>query len=428
MVQRPPYTMSIGSRSLGGRPLSGETNSMHPFQSGDTFSTLRQLIETVTREIEALANDYVLKPSVTELEAFFVGKVTVDPLRVDPSTRYIESQRGTSVDVGNDFRRGLFSGERSQVRGTALVVALPFSGDAQLWRLQPSSYGISGYPDIEVVGGLVKFVSSFADDAANPNQIKTQIDQAVTSLANGAASVARDVEQHNSTAPAQIRAVLERKRSKAQSVLGAVAALGIPMKARDGATTFEIPAKRKQLPVSCPAVTQAPFEPEPVLAQAEFDNILRIIRNMSLVMERSPGTFASINEEAIRTIFLLHLNGTYDGAASGETFNAEGKTDILIRVNNSNVFIAECKFWRGPKSFDEAMEQLLGYLSWRDSKCALLIFNKTQDSSAVRQKMHEVMTARIEYRKRLPGSDAEPRYILVKASDPGREIQVCTML
>ena len=33
------------------------------------------------------------------------------------------------------------------------------------------------------------------------------------------------------------------------------------------------------------------------------------------------------------------------------------------------------------------MEIPVGYLSWRDSKCALLIFNQTKDSSAVRQKM-----------------------------------------
>lgn len=41
-----------------------------------------------------------------------------------------------------------------------------------------------------------------------------------------------------------------------------------------------------------------------------------------------------------------------------ETFNSSGKTDILIRVENRNIFIAECKFWRGPKSFGEAIEQL----------------------------------------------------------------------
>ena len=107
------------------------------------------------------------------------------------------------------------------------------------------------------------------------------------------------------------------------------------------------------------------------------------------VIERSPNSFASLDEESIRTHFLIQLNGHYEGSATGETFNSSGKTDILIRVDNRNVFIAECKFWDGPKSFSEAIDQLLGYLSWRDSKCALLILNKRKNSSAVRKKMSE---------------------------------------
>jgi hypothetical protein len=98
-------------------------------------------------------------------------------------------------------------------------------------------------------------------------------------------------------------------------------------------------------------------------------------------------------------------------------------------VDNRNVFVAECKFWRGPKSFTEAVDQLLGYLSWRDSKSALLIFNPTKDSTAVRAKMHEAMVARTEYRKTvIHDSSGDSRYVFVKASDPGREILINTML
>ena len=129
------------------------------------------------------------------------------------------------------------------------------------------------------------------------------------------------------------------------------------------------------------------FAPEPALDQREYEHILGVLRSMALVIERSPGSFASLDEEAIRTHFLLQLNGHYEGLATGETFNSSGKTDILIRADNKNVFIAECKFWRGPKSFSDSIDQLFRYLSWRDSKCALLIFNQTKNSSAVRQKI-----------------------------------------
>ena len=127
--------------------------------------------------------------------------------------------------------------------------------------------------------------------------------------------------------------------------------------------------------------------------------------------------------------YLMQLNGHYEGSATGETFNASGKTDILVRVENRNVFIAECKIWDGPKSFSDAIDQLLGYLSWRDSKCALLIFNKRKGSSAVREKMHNSMVARAEHRRTLAHDhNGDCRYVFVKTSDPGREIQITTML
>lgn len=62
------------------------------------------------------------------------------------------------------------------------------------------------------------------------------------------------------------------------------------------------------------------------------------------------------------------------GKATGETFNRAGKTDILLREGDRNVFIAECKFWKGPKAFGEAIDQRLGYTMWRDSKTAILVF------------------------------------------------------
>jgi hypothetical protein len=190
-----------------------------------------------------------------------------------------------------------------------------------------------------------------------------------------------------------------------------------------------VPAKRRENPVRRPAVTTARYKPEPILDEKEYQHILDVLKSMSLVIERNPSSFATLDEETIRDHFLLQLNGHYEGSATGETFNAMGKTDILIRVENRNVFIAECKFWRGPKGFDEAIDQVLSYLTWRDSKCAFLVFNKTKDSSAVRQKMHEVMESRAEYRTTIFHTpDGDSRYVLVKDSDPGREISVTTQL
>src|SRR5262249_14489481 len=80
---------------------------------------------------------------------------------------------------------------------------------------------------------------------------------------------------------------------------------------------------------------------------------------------------------------LVILNGQFEGHATGETFNRTGKTDILIREKDRNLFIAECKFWDGSKSLTDAIDQVLSYTCWRDTKVAVIVFNRRKDISSV---------------------------------------------
>jgi len=401
---------------------------IRPFREGDTSATFTTLIENTVAEIDALDNEYVLKASPAELEAYYLDKVTFQPIELS-SECYIEDKQGTRIDVTHDFNRGMFPGGRAFVQGTQLDIAVPFNGDPLLWRLRASTYSLSGYPEIEVRNGSILFNCAFPDDSADPQRIKTDIEEQVQSLSDAVRYLKNDVDSHNNSAPARIKSALERKRSIASAALDAVAALGIPIKRRDDPPTFIVPTKRRHVPTEPPAVSTEKYEPEPTLAEEEYQHILRVLKSMSLVIERNPDQFASLDEETIRTHFLLQLNGHYEGSATGETFNASGKTDILIRVGNRNIFIAECKFWRGPKEFGEAVDQLLAYLSWRDSKCALLIYNKTLDSTAVRKKMHQTMISRPQYRKTVSNDPhGDSRYTFVKESDPGREIIITTQL
>lgn len=402
---------------------------IRPFSEGDTFATFRNHIQKTTSEIEALENDYVLKASPVELEQYYISRVLIAPLELDVENRYIDDQGGTQIDVSHDIRRAGFGGRPILVRGTTLHIAIPFTGDPELWRIRPSTFGFSGYPKLEIRDNVIVFKCSFPDDAAESQRLKEDIEKTIDSLSQGVANLAKDVENHNKEAPNAVRTILQQKLSNVRAAVSAVADLGIPIRQRSVPDSFVAPTKRRESPVPRPTVPTRKFSPEPSLEQQEFEHILRVLKSMSLVIERCPASFATLDEEGIRTHFLLQLNGHYEGSATGETFNKSGKTDILIRVGDRNVFVAECKFWRGGKTFCRAVDQLLSYLSWRDSKCALLVFNRTKDSSSVGQKMHEIMRTRAEHRETNSykvGDDA--RYTFVKPSDPGREIHIHTML
>ena len=398
----------------------------YPFRDGDTHTTFRNLVESVTQEIWALENEQVLSSSLTELEDYYINKVIISPLILHTDVFYIEGQTGTQIDVSHDIQRAVFPGERSIVQGTALDIAIPFEGDPTLWKIRPSTFSMSGYPLIEVRGDVVILSVSFPDDSVPK---RSEIDRQIQSLANAVQNLKNNIDAHNQTAPQTIKSALQRKRVKAESTIGAIAELGIPIKRRDKPLTYIVPTIRKESPVKQPRPSTDTYKPEPTLDEANYQHILGIMKSMSLVMERNPSTFSGLDEESIRDHFLLQLNGHYEGGATGETFNASGKTDILIRVDNRNIFIAECKFWHGMKKFNDAIDQLLGYLSWRDTKCALLIFNKTKDSTSVRQKMHDATAERSEHRRTVTHDlDGDSRYIFVKETDPGREIIITTQL
>jgi hypothetical protein len=139
------------------------------------------------------------------------------------------------------------------------------------------------------------------------------------------------------------------------------------------------------------------------------------------VMERNPYVFASLEEEDLRTHFLVPLNASYD--ATGETFNYEGKTDILIRKDGLNVFIAECALWKGESYLKQKIDQLLGYASWRDTKCAILVFNRNKDFTAVLAKVPKVMASHGNYLRFIERTgETEFRYVFSQREDRQREM------
>lgn len=402
---------------------------MRPFQKSDAFSTFRYHIEQITKEIQNLDNEYVISTSQTELENYYIEKTKIEPLVLHIEDYYIENQSGISMDVSHDFNRFVFPGERAIVKGTSLEIAIPFEGDKLLWEIRPSTFSLSGYTDIQIKNDRIVFSVDFPDDSVDASKIKAEISEKAQRLSDAVKNLKNDVDNHNKTAPQTIISTIQRKYQLAQSAIGAVTALNIPMKRREKPLTYVVPTHKRESPIRKPVPTTEPYEAEPVLDEAEYQYILKIMRSMSLVIERSPASFVTLDEEAIRTHFLLQLNGHFEGGASGETFNASGKTDILIRVNNKNIFIAECKFWRGQKVFNDTIDQLLGYLSWRDTKCAILIFNRTKDTAGVRSKMHQTMESRSEHRRTVSyNEDGDSRYIFVKKDEPGREIIITTQI
>ena len=82
----------------------------------------------------------------------------------------------------------------------------------------------------------------------------------------------------------------------------------------------------------------------------------------------------------------------------------------------------------------EAIDQLLGYVTWRDTKTAILLFNKKPDLSSIMEKVKETITEHKNYSSDFKLKDSELEqsetifgYKLTHPSDPKKEIFLTLM-
>ena len=192
--------------------------------------------------------------------------------------------------------------------------------------------------------------------------------------------------------------------------------------------TYAVPHVRRKPKIAKPTAPSTPFELEAALDMADYEHILSVIQNMVVVMERSPRAFQGIREEDLRQHFLVQLNGQYEGQASGDTFNFDGKTDILIRHEGKNVFIAECKFWKGSKALADTVDQLLNYTSWRDTKTAIILFNRQRSLTQVLEGIKPTIEAHANYKQTLKyPSETGFRFVLHHRDDKDRELTLTVL-
>jgi hypothetical protein len=393
------------------------------FNDNDMFSWL----DAHQKQISAIVNQIPANTLLSRPTDDVVGEI-VDCLKMDVPIihrdRAHAEQSEAQIQNPNSDDYG-FRGQSPLVTGTKITLHVPYSGNRDLFRVRPSTFD-SLPPHASYNGN--ELAISVSGRQLNPEAVKKQLNDVLDSIEKYLGWQRPSVESFNANLEGQARSSVEARKAKLLADQNLVANLGFPLKHSNAPQTYVAPVKRKSVVQRPSTPITAPFKPEPAMDLGIYNEILDIMYNMTLVMERSPTSFAKMGEEDIRQQFLVQLNGRFEGAATGETFNYEGKTDILLRVEGKNIFIAECKFWGGPKAYLETIDQLLGYLSWRDTKTAVVIFNRNRDFSNVLKSILET-TESHPSKKKGPDklSETRFRYTFSNPNDANRELVLTVM-
>lgn len=391
------------------------------FVTHDLDHSLRSTMQAMRQEVESMDENRLLNTVPDDLKKYLVEKHSVTPITLLRDQWYADHQ-DVPVDVRHDQMRWIDDRSRpAMVPGERFDVRIPFEGEPELFYAKANTFTMN--PPRAVIEKN-EVLLRFESPADQPRDVRTLVDRTIADIEQHFSWQRPMIEAHNVALPDAAEQAIQQRRSRLLARSQRAEALGIPIRRRaDAPKTYAVPTVRRKATPTLPPATTAQFKPEPALAMDMYEQALKIVQDMALVMERSPEAFKSMNEEALRQHFLVQLNAQFEGKATGETFNMGGKTDILLREGDRNVFIAECKFWKGPKVFGEAIDQLLGYATWRDSKTAILVFNRGVDTSIVLSGIDGVAKGHGSFKRTVNWPhESGFRYVFHSSGDKNREL------
>jgi hypothetical protein len=284
--------------------------------------------------------------------------------------------------------------------GFGIDVEVPVHGNRRL--LQTEALGAPKIPG-EILENTIRCEWTWPEEKG-AEAFQRDVDEWGSSLRRGTEVLGRLIEEANASfAPFAKEKIEERRRAilAERSFLGE---LTIPVEpAEEAPEDFgPPPIRRVETPtqaIAAPATDQTEATDAKVRpALGEFyEHILSLIRAVGRGLERSPGSFSGVREEDLRDLTLVTLNTHYVGVTYAEAFNRSGKTDLLIRVHDRNAFIGECKWWKGAKEANKAIDQLLGYTTWEDARLALIFYVRAKAITAATASAKRVLEDRDEF-------------------------------
>ncbi|MGO9613139.1 MAG: hypothetical protein ACLPX5_08895 [Dissulfurispiraceae bacterium] len=400
------------------------------FCAGTLESRLRTLSASVPGKVDSIPKDQLLATPEGVIVESIASQLEILPLVLYEDRKEME-QRATKIDVSQwSDRNPLRHRGPTYVAGIHITVSLPFSGDSSLWTEQPNAYksahpkGRATSPTQDGIGYLHMDFEQPVDDSGE--SLKQSIEQNLELIRFYVNCQSSQIAAFNNSLPKLIRQSIVARKQELEKQEGIVQLLGIPLKRRTDAPLLEPIQIKRKLVKPLPPLPKSGFQAEPGISDEDYEHMLSVIRHEGRTFETTPKTFAVHDEEGLRDIMLAHLNAYYEGEATGETFRRSGKTDIRIEDRSRAAFVAECKVWRGPKELSFAIDQLLGYLTWRDCKAAIVVFNKQNAKfTELLTKIPEVLASHPKFRKSLGQREpGEWRYVLSSAEDELRQVIV----
>jgi hypothetical protein len=335
----------------------------------------------IVKEIQSKGKDYILKVDEQEFIEYLHQKYLLEPLQIFDETESFGTPRISNERINNE----VYGRSSYEVDVYSFTIRYKYTGSEELFRVHSNPWTMTSY-DINVDSRTQTVSFSFKIYKQDPEEFKRTKSQCYRDAFANLNNINKNVADFNRNLKDAIIRAFQREKDKYLKENDFFAAINVKVNP-DTKSVFTAPTITKKV-IPQPTVSKnKEFSSEPMMSTEMYNDVLKVIYDSGKNMEKKPALYIGKDEEGLRDQFLFVLETRYEGTtATGETFNRSGKTDIILKYakDASNLFVAECKFWHGASEFLAAISQLFDrYLTWRDSKAALLMFVKNKDFSNV---------------------------------------------
>ena len=393
--------------------------------------------ESATRLVRSFTEDQLLANSLEDLVQAVVDDKVPQPIVLHVENHQIKNPiLRPSSETGDGwaaaYRTAPSFPDRELIRGRLYV---PYTGTRSAFDHRPNRMPVNMVEGV-VTGGEV--VLSVVVEPSTPAAVVEQRLLAQEQhLVEWVKEVNREIVALDQSIRSKVTRLLQARLDVIKKRDDMAAAFTIQVREVEPERALDIPVKPTTVVLKAAPAPGASSEREWRLDQPIYDRMIQTITKYGHALERRPRSAHLLipDEETLRDWIMFNLSTNYeafDGSElfiGGEVENGKGKTDILVRHQNRNAFIGECKFWAGPTRFGEAIDQLLGYTVWRDTKAAIILFITNKNATAAINSAAACLAAHAACKEVVASTDPNERrdYRFTSPADNERVISLALL-
>lgn len=200
------------------------------FRKAAMFAVIQTQTEVVKKEVQGIPADIMLNTSEQDLVRSIVQKFRLEIPSIREADIYIAHSGETRVDVSGDPMRLLLDRSRPfYVAGTETIIAVPFDGDPDFFRIQPQTHSLNP-PRAEITQNelLLRYVRT----DQNGEAIKHEYQRTVASINDHLRSLSESAAPFNAQLEGLVTNLVKQRKERLVKDAAMTDAIGLPLKRR----------------------------------------------------------------------------------------------------------------------------------------------------------------------------------------------------